>query len=448
MTDAMTQVTQEQHKVEQAFAGAVLIGGDYARSNAGWLSPQVFTDPQIAEYWTLVLDGQDPVNAGFETGMSAQLLKWSQTVTSSLDTDKYAKALQRAAFLRFMVMGATDLVRAAQKGDEQEIGVILDTMKGMDSGVSKSMRESDDVADSLKHRISLGNISVPFGIQSMDYATGGLERGTLTILGARTSMGKSSIAFQWAEYQALTLGLKVGFFALEMSAEQMYARRVCHKIMNVSGVPASWQDVRSGQISDVERERLYTLVDEYAALVKGKLFVSDATNVTTDDMLRTQMRERYDVIYVDTMELLKDRPRKGERHDQMLGRISMGLHELAKNTKAVVIALVQLKRAVADRENKRPRMDDIQDSTKVESNADNILLLDRPSYWDGSVAEVPDPMEIIMAKYRDGARSMTAWVGFDLPGQKFVSIERPLLDDVATDKMQQATLEDKNDVPF
>ena len=446
MTDLMTTATQNQHQIEQLFAGAVMSGPDYARAKASWLSPDVFTDERLSTYWDKVRDGGNPIEVGFEMGLAAELTKWSLSVVSVNDIESYAKSLQRAAYLRYAVMGAQDIVKAVQAGNVAEIDAILDAMKDQSTGVPGMMRDPDEVAENLKKRIELGNISIPYGIETVDYATSGAERGTCTVLAGRTSMGKSSLAFQWAEYQALVLGVRVAFFALEMSAEQMVARRLCHKVKNKSGQSASWEDVRSSYIGEPEKQHLYTLIDEYNESIKGKLFISDLTEVSTSDILQTQLREKYDVIYIDHLGLLKDRPRQGERYDQLLGRIVMSLHELAKNTRACVFVLAQLKRAVADRESKRPRLDDLQDSTKIESNADNVILLDRPSYWDRTLQEDPDPMELILAKYRDGSRSSTCWVGFNLREQRFVSIERPDLDELVTEGLEEAN--GQSEIPF
>lgn len=452
--DAMTQATQDQHAIEQAFAGAVLINGDYARHNAGWLSPDVFTDAKLGEFWTKILQGSDPIEVGFAMGISAELLGYQQRVTSHLDVNAYAKSLSRSAYLRFMVMGASDLVRAATAGDENEIDIILTTMKSMDSGVTKSMRSMIEVGESLKNRIRQGDISVAFGTKSVDWATGGAERGTLTILAGRPSMGKSSLAFQWAEHQALNLNLKVGFFALEMKAEQMIARRLCHQVKNVDGNSASWQDVRSKQVSDAELDKLDVLIDEYTAKTDGKLQINDDTHTTTSDILRTQMREKYDVIYIDHLGLLKDQQQRGERYDQLLGRIAMALHELAKNTNAVVFCLAQLNRKVEDRANNRPVMSDLQDSGKLEQNADNIILLFRASYYDPNKAQDVDPMELILGKYRDGSRSSNCWVGFDLRAQTFVSMWQEDIDAMIEDGLEQANMDlptggkEPDDIPF
>ena len=427
-------------------------GGDYARHHVSWLSPDVFTDDRLGEFWRKVKNGGEPVEVGFELGLSGELIGYSQRVISVNKVEAYAKSLTRKSYLRYMVMGAGDVVKAAMKGDTNEIEILLTTMANMNSGVSVSMRSATEIAESLNRRINKGDISVPFGIDSLDWATAGTERGTFTVLAGRTSMGKSSLAFQWAEHQALKLGLKVAFFALEMSGEQMFARRNCYKVKNLDGNPASWQDVRAELIDDEQKALLNEHNLEYARKIQGKLFINDDTSTTTADILRTQMKEKFDVIYIDHIGLLKDMKARGERHDQLLGRVTMSLHELAKNTESVVFGLAQLNRKTEDRASNRPTMSDLRDSGKIEENADNIILLFRESYYDPDKQKDIDPMELILGKYRDGSRSSNCYVGFDMRGQKFSSMYDYDLEKAGEEKTKQAqqgTLGDgPEDIPF
>jgi replicative DNA helicase len=272
----------------------------------------------------------------------------------------------------------------------------------------------------------------------------------MTVWAARTSMGKSALALHFAESQALDQDLRVAFFALEMSAEQLMARRNCHKVKNLQGLSASWQDVRSKNISQSERLALYELVRSYATRIKGKLDIYDATHFTSRDIERIQRKLRYDVIYIDHGGLLKDKPRRGERWDQLIGRFTLNLHELAKNTYCVVNLVWQLNRETGSRAGNRPSLTDLRDSGKIEENADNVVLLHRESYWGNTQAQAIDPMELILAKFRDGARAFSCYVGFDLAAQKFVTMKAEDMEQVAEDRMEQSSLiqEGEDVIPF
>ena len=447
MTELFSEVSMKQHDIEHLFCGTTLVNGDYARKEAGWLSPETFTDEVLAKYWARVRQGEDASAVAIDLGVFTELTKWMNRSTNYMELPAYARAIQAQNYKRQMVLGAQDIIKSIEQGTDEDIPAILDVLRQQDNGSSRTMRDPREVADNLMYRVERGDISIPFGIDSVDYATGGMERGTFTVLAGRTSMGKSSLAFQFAEHQALVHGLRVGFFALEMSAEQMFARRLCHKVYNRSGNRATWQDVRSGQVAPEEIERLRTYVNEYADKIDGKLYVSDATNVTSADIVRTQLREKYDVIYVDHVRLLKDKQWKSERYDQYIGRVTLSMHELAKNTNSVVVGLFQLNREVEGRPDHRPLLKDLRDSGQIEENADNVILIYRPGYYTGEYAD-PDETELVLAKYRDGSRSSNCWVGFHLKEQRFDSLYKKQAEQVIEDGLTQAKLPEDNNVPF
>ena len=441
MTELHSIVSQEQIELEQAFAGCVLINGDHARKTAGWLNPETIMTPDIQVFWKRVQEGETAIEVGFSMNIGAELLKWSQTVTNSMDVAKYANALVTKDYLRVGILSAELMAQHAQAGDPAALKQVVDEFAQRQRGGSSTMRNAVDIGESLVHRIEQGNMSIPWGIESLDIATRGLERGTLTVLGARPSMGKSSIAFQCNEYQALELGLRVGVFALEMSGEQMFSRRNCHKI------GSTWADVRSGMVSSTDEESLKAYVREYSEEIKDNLFVNDNTYTTSADIVRTQQRENFDVIMIDHLGLLKDKKYKDERHDQKLGRITEQLHSLAKNTQSVVILLCQLNRGVEGRTDKRPNMGDLRNSGDIEQNADNVALLYGDWYYDKSA---DNTTEVNFTKFRDGLKDATAYVEFDMKNQQFKSVEvkegTQVIDDANEEGYTQINMQD--DIPF
>lgn len=453
MSDLFTSVSQKQAEIEKSFIGCLVIAPDYVKEECKWLDPSLFANEKLGRLWAGVLDGDEVMEVASRLDLTSEVFGYMNKTGAFQQAGQYANAIAEKNFYRQVTIGTQDLVRAIQKQDKSEIEAIVEAMGNLQDGKSSAMRRATDIGESLINRINQGDITVPFGIKSMDWATGGAEKGTCTILAGRTSMGKTALAIETAEHQVLEQGKKVGFFALEMSAEQLAARRTCHKVKNLQGFPASWQDVRSENIDENNKLALFELIRAYVDRIDGKLCIQDATNVTTQDIIRIQSREKFDVIYVDHLGLLKDQPRKGERHDMLLGRMVMALHELAKNTGCVVIVLHQLNREVGSRAGNRPTLTDLQDSGKIEQNADNVLLLHRDSYWDASLAQDIDPMEVIIAKYRDGSRSARCYVGYDLRAQKFVAMWAEDIEKLADDKMESAYEQgefgdEPDDIPF
>jgi replicative DNA helicase len=423
-------VTQEQIDIERLFAGAVLIaGGKFARDQAGWLNHETIMHPEIREWWKRVQAGEDPTEVGFALNIASDLLKWSNQMTSSLNIEQYANSLTQKNYIRTGLSSAEGMAKAAGEGDVELMRNFAETfLNRTDYGGSTGMRDMREIGQSLNARIEKGDISIPWGIETLDVSTRGLERGTMTVLAARPSMGKSSLAFQVCETMALEEKEKVGVFALEMSGEQMMARRTCHKIDRM------WMDVRAGLISEEEEETLKAEVSKYADTLHGRMWVNDSTDTTVADIVRTQLRERYDVIMIDHLGLLKDRRWSGERHDQYLGRLTEILHSLAKNTNSVVILVCQLNRGVEQRTDKRPHMGDLRDSGNIEQNSDNVALLYGEWYYNPEA----DPItEVILGKFRDGKKNATAYVEFNMQEQHFDSVTMEDMTKVADEAMNE-----------
>ena len=427
MSDLHSVVSNEQLVIERAFAGAVFYNPE-ARSLCGWLDPDTIMNPQVREYWKRVREGAEPVDANYAVGWTHEPFGWGNKVMS-MEIVQYANALQKKNYMREAILSAEAIVKAAQEDNEDAIQTIASQMATKGGSRGGSMRTPLEIGASLKKRIRKGNISVPWGIESFDEATRGSEKGTLTVLAGRPSMGKSSLAFQANEYQALELGLKVGVWAVEMSAEQMFARRTCYK------VERTWMDVRAGLLTDEEQDALDHYVDEYSESLEGKMWVNDSTETTVAQIVRTQMREKFDVLMIDHLGLLKDRQMGRERHDQYLGRLTETLHSLAKNTNSVVILLCQLNREVEKRADKRPNMGDLRDSGAIEQNADNVALLYGEWYYDRDAANIT---EIIFGKFRDGVMNSSAYVEFLMREQRFISVSQEVIDMMSEDNMEDA----------
>lgn len=447
MSDLHSVVSQEQVEAERALIGAVVRSPQMALQEAGWLTEDNFMVPEHKIFWNRVLNGEDPVTVTFAIPEMTKAFTWSNEILANRVGD-YAQALHDKDQMRMALIAAEEIVKASRQGDKDAVQAIAYSLANSQGGSGTGMRSPVEIGESLNRRIDARNLSIPWGIESLDVSTRGSEVGTLTVLAARPSMGKSSLAFQVNEYQALTLEKKVGVWALEMSAEQMFARRNCHKVQ------AMWMDVRSENITEQQREDLKKYVAEYSATLEAHMQVNDNTGTTVADIVRTQLREKFDVIMVDHLGLLKDKQLKSERHDQYIGRQTEMLHALAKNTQCVVLLLAQLNRGVENRTDKRPHMGDLRDSGHIEQNADNVGLMYGEWYYDRNAENYT---EINWGKYRDGVKDTLCLVQFNMAEQKFESVETEDFDAYLDSAMEdahngQATLfpeqNDDDGVPF
>jgi replicative DNA helicase len=115
---------------------------------------------------------------------------------------------------------------------------------------------------------------------------------------------------------------------------------------------------------------------------------------------RLKRRQSVGLILVDYIQLVESEDSRDSRQEQ-IAKISRRLKSLARELHLPVIALSQLNRAVESREDKRPRMADLRESGAIEQDADIVLLLHRPDYYDQN--DQPGVAELIVAKNRNGA---------------------------------------------
>ncbi|HZP18955.1 MAG TPA: DnaB-like helicase C-terminal domain-containing protein, partial [Bauldia sp.] len=181
----------------------------------------------------------------------------------------------------------------------------------------------------------------------------------------------------------------VGFFSLEMSAEQLATRIVAEQ----SGVPSS--DIRRGRITE----------DQFAAIVaaaremqKAPLFVDQTGGLTIAQLAararRLKRQRGLDLVVVDYIQLLQGSSRRGaDNRVQEVTEITNQLKALAKELNVPILALSQLSRQVENREDKRPQLSDLRESGSIEQDADVVLFVFREEYYLKNKEPRPGTME-------------------------------------------------------
>jgi replicative DNA helicase len=255
----------------------------------------------------------------------------------------------------------------------------------------------------------------------LDLITGGFHPEQLIIIAARPSIGKSSIALNIADYVAFELQKRVLFVSLEMGRELVVERLIAsrspiasHKL--ASGVGITEQEIRKiGDANDVMmRESLSLLIDDSSA--QGMLQVM----ATARGISR---RSGLGLIVVDYIQLMDAEDPRVSRQEQV-AKISRRLKQLARELRVPVVALSQLNRLLENREDHRPRLADLKESGAIEQDADIVMLLHQPDYFDGNGEKTAvSETEVIVAKNRNG-QTGTAKLGFYRAYMKFVEMER------------------------
>jgi replicative DNA helicase len=208
----------------------------------------------------------------------------------------------------------------------------------------------------------------------------------------------TALAINIAEHVAVSEGLPVVVFSMEMGASQL-ALRMVGSIGRIDQ-----QHLRTGALSNDEWSRLTEAVDK---LSKASIFI-DETPALNPAELRARARRqartcgKLGLIVVDYLQLMSGSGGSEENRATELGEISRGLKALAKELQCPVIALSQLNRSVETRNDKRPMMSDLRESGAIEQDADVIMFIYRDDYYNKENSKEPGVAEVIIAKQRNG----------------------------------------------
>lgn len=328
----------------------------------------------------------------------------------------YVQIVKRKAMLRGLInVSQNSIAEAIEHSDEAdeviaraELAITLLTEEVADRKW-QTFKDSLRTAGGLDGYVNKildpqGMNGIPTGYSEVDKIIGGLAPGTLIVIAARPSMGKTGFAINLCDnITERDPCLVVGLFALEMSREAVERRFLASMArVNLRSVSTGTRTLKYGSMESDE-EKLTRAVERFLA---KKIFIDDTT-MLTPVRLRSKSRQlkrkegRLDLIVVDYLQLLSGGG-KFENRTQEVSAISRGLKSLAKELACPVVALSQLSRAVENRADKRPILSDLRESGSIEQDADVIAFVHRPDVYDKD-PDVQGLAELIIAKNRDGA---------------------------------------------
>lgn len=287
---------------------------------------------------------------------------------------------------------------AQQKVFEISEGAISRDVESIETVMKKAFKTLERIKDT-EHSLT----GVPSGFIGLDRETSGWQKSDLVIVAARPGMGKTAFALTVARNAAVDFGKSVAVFSLEMSSEQLVNRLISGETEIKS------QKMRSGDLNSLEWERMNTKTSK---LISSKMFIDDTPAISVFELKakcrRLKAQEGIDMVVIDYLQLMRSEDTKSSNREQEIGYISRSLKGLAKELQIPVIALAQLSRAVEVRGGtKRPMLSDLRESGSIEQDADMVLFLYRPEYYQ--INEFEDGMptqglaEVMLAKHRHGA---------------------------------------------
>ena len=415
--EGMAELLPHNIEAEQQLLGAILTNNDVFDRVASIINDTHFYDPVHARIYEIAAARiaknalASPVtlkafmedDEGLkELGGPSYLMRLAGAAISSFAARDYAQMIYDMAVRRDLIQLGRDISAKAAKVDvavepreqiveaEQRLysmGESGQTNQGFQSFL-KAVTDAVNVANAAYQREG-GLSGVSTGLIDLDKKLGGLHKSDLLILAGRPSMGKTSlatnIAFNIAKAYKKGLlhdgtegavdGGVVGFYSLEMSAEQLAARI----LSEASEVPS--EQIRRGDMNEAEFRRF---VEAAKSLEACPLFIDDTPALPIAQLAararRLKRTHGLDVLMVDYLQLVRGTGRSENRVNE-ISEITMGLKAIAKELDIPVVALSQLSRQVESREDKRPQLSDLRESGSIEQDADVVMFVFREEYY-------------------------------------------------------------------
>jgi replicative DNA helicase len=248
---------------------------------------------------------------------------------------------------------------------------------------------------------------VPSGFPSLDKVTYGWQSTDLIILAARPAVGKTAFALNLARNAALHPRFPKGaaLFSLEMSSGQIVQR-----ILSAES-EIKLEKISRGKLEEYEMKKLMTHGIE--RLAKAPIFIDDTPALNIFELRAKARRLVHNhgvgLIIIDYLQLMSgSSDGKGSNREQEISKISRDLKGMAKELGVPIIALSQLSRDVEKRKdgNKMPQLSDLRESGAIEQDADMVLFLYRPEYYEINTNEMGESNKgethVRIAKHRNG----------------------------------------------
>lgn len=314
---------------------------------------------------------------------------WDGYMASIRDT--HARRLLAEAAQVAMTQSGHDALDCVRRATEAASAAISGQ-----SAIMDGKRSVEAFMASFRDRITHGSKpGIQTGIDAIDNHTGGMRKGELWVIGAKTSGGKSVLMLQMAA-SAISEGKKVAIFTLELSTDEIIARLISY----LGRIPIS-QILGTETITKHSAQKIKT----YAEIIESSgILICDMANQTIDEItghcIRLKESHGLDIILIDYLQMISSPRIKGQNREQEVAAISRACKQLAKRIKAPVITATQLNEAGQSRE-----------SRAIEHDADNVITVEH--------SKDDDTCQIHFWKCRNGKRGVAYDAKFDGLHQRF-----------------------------
>jgi replicative DNA helicase len=465
-------------EAEQALLGAILVNNEAFYRVSDFLEPTHFFEPIHQQIYQLARDliraGKlaTPVtlktflDANVDIGgltVSQYLARLAAEATTIINAEDYGRTVYDLSVRRALIQVGEAMVNVAYDAPvdfsprdqiedaERRLYELAETGR-YDGGFQRFAQALTTAIDMAAHAFQRdGKLSgIATGLDDLDRMMGGLQQSDLVILAGRPGMGKTALATNigynvaraWRGeikpdgHTSTVNGGIVGFFSLEMSAEQLATRIIAEQ----TGIPSN--HIRRGGISESDFEKIK---DYSIELQNIPLYVDETGGLSVAQLAararRLKRQRGLDLLVIDYLQLLQGSTRRSaENRVQEITEITTKLKSLAKELNVPILALSQLSRQVESRDDKRPQLSDLRESGSIEQDADVVLFVYREEYyhqmrkpleanrekfaeWLAEADKVHGKAEVIIGKQRHGPTG-TVELQFDAAVTRFSSLAR------------------------
>ncbi|MEO0085234.1 MAG: replicative DNA helicase [candidate division WOR-3 bacterium] len=423
--DSETRRPPQALEAEAAVLGAMLLDPDAVPTVLQYLRPEHFylhAHGVVCQAILSLFEQKVPVDI---TTVTAELRRMKEfdavggtpflsglegTILTTAHCEEHARLVLEKAVQRQLIQAATEIVQAAydegRRVDEllneaeQKIFELRESgyRRGFERIKELLMKEWERAENAMKTKQLLTGVET--GFVKLDEMTSGLQAGDLVIVAGRPGMGKTALALNIAVNASTRRSTPVAIFSLEMSCQQLTQRLLC------ATADVSMHNLRRGLLGREERTRLFHAL---GILNEAPIFIDDSAALNALDMRararRLKSQSKLGLVVVDYLQLMEAHGQRSRdrNRQQEVSDMTRALKAMAKELNVPVIVISQLSRAPETRGGEmRPRLADLRESGAIEQDADVVLLLYRPEYYNKQDESLRGKAELDIAKQRNG----------------------------------------------
>lgn len=345
-------------------------------------------------------------------GGAYYITQLTNRVASAANAEFHARIISQKYIQRELIRTSTETIKDAYEESSDVFDLLDKAEKGLFTIVEGNIRKNyDKMSTLLKKAVEQiekakekkdGLSGIPSGLTALDRLTSGWQNSDLVILAARPAMGKTALVLSIAKNAAVDFKHPVAIFSLEMSSLQLVTRLIS------SETELPGDKLKKGNLEDHEFKQLQVKIK---GLDEAPIFIDDTPGLSVFELRakarRLKEQHKIELIVIDYLQLMTAGGEGKGNREQEISTISRSLKGLAKELNVPVIALSQLSRAVETRGgDKKPQLSDLRESGAIEQDADMVMFIHRPEYYniteDEAGMSTAGVAELIVAKHRNG----------------------------------------------